>query len=58
MNKQGKYEDQHEGLRERVAKKVGAQLEKMAMNANGCWSWGIYEPEVPPEIVEEMTDYQ
>ena len=54
MNKLTKREDKHEGLRERIAKKFGAQLEKMAVDPRGCWAWGIYEPETPPEIIEEI----
>jgi len=55
MNKPGTHECKHEGLRERVAKKIGAQLEKMAVDTHGCWSWGIFEPETPMEIIEEMA---
>jgi len=44
-----------EGLREKVARKIGAQLEKMAVDQNMCWAWGIYEPDVPIEIINEMA---
>jgi len=58
MNKPSKCEDKHEGLKERVAKKVGAQLEKMATDMRVCWMWSIYEPEMPLEIIEDIVKNQ
>lgn len=56
-NTQMQFEDmgKPEGLREKVARKIGAQLEKMAVDQNMCWAWGIYEPDVPIEIINEMA---
>jgi len=53
-NMLSKCEGKHEGLRERVAKRVGAQLEKIAVDTRGCWFASIYEPETPQELIEEM----
>jgi len=51
-----KCEGKHEGLRERVAKRVGAQLEKMAVDTRGCLFFSFYEPDIPLELINEMHE--
>jgi len=41
------------GLREIVARKIGSQLEKMAVDPRGCWNFGIYEPEIPLDVLTD-----
>jgi len=41
-------------LGERVAKKVGVQLEKMAVST-ACWALIFFEPEMPQELIDEMA---
>ena len=54
MNMLDKREGKYEGLKERVARKVGAQLERMAVDRRACWFASIYEPETPPELIQEI----
>ena len=57
-NQESKFEnvDKQVGFKEKVARKFGAQLEKMAVESRACWTWGVFEPETPPEIMIEMVN--
>jgi len=52
------YESKRVGLKERVARAVGDRLAKMATEPRGCWLLHIYEPEVPAEMIIEMSESQ
>jgi len=54
MNKLNEHEIKQDGLKESVAKKVGMQLGKMAVDPRGCWIFSAFEPEIPPEVIAEM----
>ena len=51
-------EGRQESIKERIARGIGAQLEKMAVDPRGCWALGVHEPEMPPEIIAEMLENQ
>ena len=43
------------GLKGKVAKMVGNQLDRMAVGSRGdCWVLFLYEPETHPDIIAEM----
>lgn len=48
-------EDRQVCLKEKFAKKVGNQLEKMAVDTKLCWALIMYEPELPPELIHESA---
>jgi len=47
-----------ERFKEKVARKVRAQLEKMAVDQRGCWFSLIYEPDIPDELIDEMANWE
>ena len=58
MKSMNDYESKRVGLKERVARAVGDRLAKMATEPRGCWLLHIYEPEVPAEMIIEMSESQ
>ncbi len=47
----------NEGIEEKVARKLGNAAVKVSEKAvRGCTMWGIYEPEIPMELLKENSE--
>ena len=45
------------GIKERLAKGIGERLSRMAVEPRGCAFFILYEPELPPEMINELHSH-
>jgi len=50
-----KQADRTLGFKEKVIMKLCDSISEKAVDPRGCWLAGIYEPEIPPEIILELA---
>jgi len=48
------HEDKGMSLKEKVVRGIGERLAKMAVSPRGCWAFPLHEPELSPEMIEEL----